>query len=325
MAMQKNMKVLAQIAGIILILLLGAVLYSLEEKKSDRSIPGTDSEYGVLNEDQIFALDTAGAATTKASMAESLMVVDDGANMIAPVPQEPRADTSDVPQDERLIIKTGFFSVVVENVDAAIDSFAAYVVSQGGFIVSQHTDEYGSVPSGSITVRIPSETFDSGVGQVGILGQVKSERVNGQDVTEEFVDLGSRLKSLRASETQFLGIMKQAKDIEDVLAVQRELTNVRVQIESIEGRRKYLSESAKLSTIAVNFSTDSSALPVLEDDKWKPIRTIKEAARDVVDAFQILGDGIIWVIVYIPVAMVYSLLAWFMYWVGRKVYMRIKK
>lgn len=251
------------------------------------------------------------SASLSADSEESFAISDDGAN--------------DVVETDRLIIKTGRFSVVVENVAEAINAVAKFTTDNGGFVVTSNIDEYSSIPSGSVTVRIPSELFDKGIDNAKSLGDVKSERVSGQDVTEEFVDLGARLKSLQSSEEQFLQIMKRAVKIEDVLAVQRELTRVRSQIESLEGRRKYLTESAKLSTMTINLSTDSSALPVIEDDTWKPLRTIKEAARDVVLAFQIIGDGIIWFVLYIPVILVYIGLLWIVYWLGMKVYKRIKK
>lgn len=250
-------------------------------------------------------------STNLSADAEESYGLDDGANEVA--------------ETDRLIIKTGRFSVVVENVAEAINSVAKFATENGGFVVTSNIDEYSSIPSGSVTVRIPSELFDKGIDNAKGLGEVKSERVSGQDVTEEFVDLGARLKSLQASEEQFLQIMKRAVKIEDVLAVQRELTRVRSQIESLEGRRKYLSESAKLSTMTINLSTDSSALPVIEDDKWKPVRTIKEAARDVVLAFQIIGDGIIWFVLYIPVILVYIGLLWIVYWLGMLGYKKFKK
>jgi len=226
---------------------------------------------------------------------------------------------------ERLIIKDGSMSVVVDDVNVAMKQIAQYATASGGFVVSQNVYDLSNVPSGRITVRIPSEKFDEAMTTAGDLGEVQSQSSNGRDVTEEYVDLDARLKTLKASEDQFLQIMNRAVEIEDVLAVQRELTYVRQQIESIEGRMKYLTESAQLSSLSVNLSTDARALPVVDEDKWKPLRTFKEAARDVVDAFKLLGDAIIWFVVYIPVMLIYTLLGLVLFWIGKKIYMRARR
>lgn len=315
--MNKQHKVFLGIGLAILVVLLVGVY--MNTRYSQSGFTSYVDEYAEYEEDGMYAMapEPAGVMADKSS-----------ARGIANLSAEASPKTSDdivAQAQDRLIIKTGSLSIVVDDVRAAIAKAAAFAKEQGGFVVTSNVSEYGSVPSGHVIVRIPSQIFDNGIENAKSLGEVKSEQVNGQDVTEEFVDLGSRLKSLRAAEAQFLEIMKRAVKIEDVLAVQRELTTVRSQIESIEGRRKYLSESAKLSTLTLNFSTDPSALPVVDDDSWKPFRTLKEAARDMVEAFQILGDGLIWLVVYIPVAIAYTILAWILYMVVMKLYKRFKK
>ncbi len=120
--------------------------------------------------------------------------------------------------------------------------------------------------------------------------------------------------------------MQKAVKIEDVLAVQRELTNVRAQIEQIEGRMKYLKESARLSTLTISVSTDPSQLPVVDtDDKWHPLATLKDAARSLIDALKNLGDFVILFVVYIPIVLVWVLGLWILYRIGKFVYKRIER
>lgn len=236
------------------------------------------------------------------------------------------ADNAEQKPQNRLIIKTGSLAMVVNNVNEALGKIAAFATNNKGFVVYSNVDEHEFTPFGTITIRIPSEIFDKGVSELKQLGEVKSESVNGQDVTEEFVDLESQLKNLRAAESQFLEIMKKAVKIEDVLAVQRELTQIRAQIEQIQGRMKYLTESARLSTLTVTLSTDPSKLPVIEDDdKWNPIGTFKDALRSLIDALKDLGDIIIWLVVYIPVLLIWVVIGWGVYKVVNMIRRRYTK
>jgi len=212
---------------------------------------------------------------------------------------------------DRLIIKTGSLSMVVEDVRQTIGKISKYAEDKGGFVVTSNEEKSGVSPYGEITIRIPAKVFDSGVADVKQMGQVESERVDGQDVTEEYVDLDAQLNNLRASEAQFLQIMQRAVKIEDVLAVQRELTNVRSNIERIQGRMKYLKQSADLSTLTVYLSTDPSVLPSVDNtNKWRPWAEVKAAARNLVALAKILVNVIIWFIVYIPLWLVIGLVVW---------------
>lgn len=207
----------------------------------------------------------------------------------------------------RLIIKTGYLSLVVKDVPEGVGKIHAFAASKGGFVVSSNISKDGLSPYAEVTIRIPSEVFDGGVQEVKNMGEVKSERVNGQDVTEEYVDLEARLKNLRLTETQFVTIMQKAQRIEDILAVQRELTTVRGEIESLQGRMKYLSESAKMSTLTVYLAADPQNLPVVDnDDAWKPLAVWKEAVRSLLEIGKGVVNFFIWVVAYIPVWIVIS-------------------
>ena len=120
--------------------------------------------------------------------------------------------------------------------------------------------------------------------------QVNSKQVQGQDVTEQYVDLEARLKNLRATEGQFSEIMKKAQKIEEILAVQAQLSQVRGEIESLEGRKKYLDQNVDYSVITLSLSTSEDQLPVIDSaDQWKPLGVLKDAVRDLLD----LGKGIL--------------------------------
>lgn len=227
---------------------------------------------------------------------------------------------------ERMIIKTGSLSMIVEDVREAIKKITDYANTNGGYVVSSNVNKYDLSVSGEITVRIPVAVFESGISEVKTFGEVTSEDSYGQDVTEEFVDLEARLNNLKASEAQFLEIMKKATKIEDILAVQTQLTYVRGEIESYEGRMKYLSESAKLSTLTVYLSTDPATLPLADDDEtWKPFATLKDAFRSLLDFGKGLVEAGIWVVVYIPALLIGAVLIWVIVKIIKRIFRRKTK
>lgn len=226
-------------------------------------------------------------------------------------PETLRADDGGAAATERLIVKTGTLSMVVDNVAEAIAKITDYANSNGGFVVTSGISKFGVAPTGNITIRIPVDVFDAGFEEVKNFGEVEEQTVSGQDVTEEYVDLEAQLSNLKATEAQFLEIMKRAVEIEDVLNVQRELTYIRGQIDSLEGRMKYLRESAAMSTLTVHLSTDASALPVIEDDdEWKPLGVIKDAIRSLIEVSKFFVNFIIWLVIYIPLWLIIGLVVW---------------
>ena len=105
------------------------------------------------------------------------------------------------------------------------------------------------------------------------------EKVSGQDVTEEFIDLEARIKTQKALESQFLEIMKQAHKVVDALEVQRQVAEVRTEIEKLEGRKRFLENRASLSTISVSLQSPT-AIAVNTSSFG---RNIREAVADSVD------------------------------------------
>lgn len=278
-------------AGIGLVLLL--VVVSLSLPRSRRMI---QAEFSGGAASDVFSVGTSGGAAgvTPAAPRETTQ-------KLALNDQAVSNAGTDITLN-RLIIKTGFLSLVVKDVPQGVAKIQEFAKSKGGFVVSSNISKDTLSPTAEVTIRIPSEVFDGGVQEVKSMGEVKSERVNGQDVTEEYVDLDARLKNLRLTESQFVTIMQKAQKIEDILAVQRELTQIRGEIESLQGRMKYLTESAKMSTLTVYLAADPQNLPVVDnDDSWKPLAVWKDAVRSLL----LLGQGVvnflIWIVAYIPV------------------------
>jgi PBP1b-binding outer membrane lipoprotein LpoB len=170
---------------------------------------------------------------------------------------------------ERKIIRNAELTLEADSPDDASANITKVVEKSGGFVVEsqKQTSDAKATKSDSVTmiVRVPSAKFEESLDEIRKLsGRVITEAVKGQDVTEEFIDVEARLKSKKALESQFLEIMKQGKTVEDALNVQRELADVRGEIEQIEGKKRFLENQSSLSTIKLRlqmptvFSANSS-------------------------------------------------------------------
>ncbi len=221
--------------------------------------------------------------------------------------------------DQPLIIKTGYMSLAVADVPKAIDDIVGLIKTRGGEEVNRNVSKNNYMYQarevvsfvGSVTVRVPSDKFEESLSALKQVGEVESQQVNAQDVTEEYVDIQAQLKNYRATEAQYLEIMKRAEKIQDVLEVQRELGNVRSQIDRLEGRTKYLQQSSAKSTITVNLTTKPENVPVVDEgDEWKPAVAFKDALRSLLGVGKSIGDALIWAVVYLPVALVVFIIAW---------------
>ena len=131
-----------------------------------------------------------------------------------------------------------------------------------------------------LVIRVPSGQFNSALEQIEKLATNLPERnVTGQDVTEEFIDLEARIKTQKALELQFLDIMKQASKVEDALEVQRQIADVRTEIEKLEGRKRFLDSKSTMSTITINIQTPT---PIVVSASGFG-HTVREALSDSID------------------------------------------
>ncbi len=225
-------------------------------------------------------------------------------------PSEPSAQNANLGANielpsQPLIIRTGNLDIVVEDTDAAVAAITSLVNSMEGWVVSSNLYKYGEARRGDMSVRVPVTQFDVAMEQIkGLALEVNSESSSGQDVTEEYVDLGARLSNLEATAARVRGFLDEATDVEDALAVNQELSRLESEIEQIKGRMNYLSQSASFSTIQIGITPDVLSQPI-EIAGWRPQGVAKEAVEDLVDALQGLADFLIrFVIAVLPILLI---------------------
>lgn len=170
---------------------------------------------------------------------------------------------------ERKIIRNAEITMEVSSTTDTQHRVASIAETSGGFVVTSESKQRENIDPAQRTldiklvVRVPSAQFGAAFDEIKKLASnTPSEQVTGQDVTEEFIDLEARIKTQKALEIQFLEIMRQAYKVADALEVQRQIAEVRTEIEKLEGRKRFLDNRSSLSTITVNIQAPKPVIAV---------------------------------------------------------------
>jgi hypothetical protein len=222
---------------------------------------------------------------------------------------------------KRVVLKNASLTVVVADVDAKMAQINALASEYGGWVVNAQVSRTGTgedsrVAYAVITIRVAAERLDQALRMIKDgADQVESESVNGQDVTQDYVDLSSQLTNLQAAERQLQEIMSRATKTEDVLNVYNELVRVRGEIETTQGRLRYYDEASATSSIQVTVTPTPIVQPV-EIGGWRPLETARNAFQALVNLLQNVADIAITVaILGVPLLVVVGIPVW---WLRRR-------
>ena len=172
----------------------------------------------------------------------------------APVPTQALSKSgSGISIIETKIIKTASLTLEVKDIPGAVETLKSIAAQKGGYLSSTNVQKgYNDRLTGSVVIRIPQAEFENALIGVRAIGTVKSISTQGQDVTEEYVDLQAQITSYQNQLAQYNAIMKQSTKIEDIIKVQEQIDRVQTELNRLEGRLKYLNSRIDLSTITVS-------------------------------------------------------------------------
>src|SRR5919199_5072317 len=170
-----------------------------------------------------------------------------------------------------MVMRTARLSVQVPDVDQAVDRARQLAQAGGGFVSASNTRLEQDRTVAELTLQVRGDTLDATLQSLRGHGKVENETSSSQDVTEEYVDLDANLRNLQASESAILKLMDRASRIEDVISLQRELTNVRGQIERIQGRKRFLERRTDLATVNLSLHLPPVESPSPVSGGWNPI------------------------------------------------------
>ncbi len=253
-------------------------------------------------------------APSARAASDSAPLIEPGGRAGAPAPQlapaapESGPGGSSIFGEDRLIIFTANVAIRVEDVPSSVDALIRIADQYRGYVAGSNFSEGGGSPFANVTLKVPAENFQAALDTIrGIAERVLSVSVNSEDVTEEFTDLDARLRSLKATEEQLIALLNRADTIEDILKVRQQLTQVRVDIERIEGRLNYLERRAELATITVSLSERPDGIVAQTD--WEPLRIVAEAWAESIEFLQTIATGLIRLVVFFWWLIVPGLLA----------------
>lgn len=161
---------------------------------------------------------------------------------------------------ERKIIKEGSIRFETTSVIETQKEIRKIVAELGGYIGNENSNNYEGVIEYSLTARVPEDKFNTLIDKVSSLAEkVESKNINSSDVTEEFIDVEARIKTKKELEARYKEILKKANRVDEILNIEREMGNLRAEIESLEGRMNYLKNRISLSTLNITFYEKVSA------------------------------------------------------------------
>lgn len=193
---------------------------------------------------------------------------------------------------ERKIIKNGELELELDKPADAYNQISSLASSYGGFVVTSESQQMGVAGVRmTVVVRVPAAKFETALKDIRALGaRVLREKVAGQDVTDQFIDLEARLKAKKILEEQFFEILKKATKVSDMLEVQNSLNQVRTEIEQLEGQLRFLDNQSSLSTITIILQTPQA---LIVESRRGIISELKAAVSDSIEVAQNIVFGLI--------------------------------
>jgi Domain of unknown function (DUF4349) len=254
------------------------------------------------------ALSACGGAEEAAQSGEARVSSPsrEGAGQLAPSAggEELAASEAGVPEDwaaqqdfDRKIVKTAELGIRAEKVRDSAAQAQQIAAQFGGSVLSSQIVRGDRSVSADLVLVVPSPEFEKALDELRGLGkEVTADTVRGEDVTEEFVDLESRERNLLAAEQSLLELYNRAQSVNDALSIERELANIRGQIEQVQGRIQYLEE--RTATSQITLSIQPVARPAPPPPAWNPARVVEQAWNASLGVLQALATVVLSAIVF---------------------------
>jgi hypothetical protein len=271
--------------------------------------------------------DSGGGAPARQ---ESFAPASDVAKSSAQNPSGVTADNTTA-NANRLVIQTADLSIVVTDVNAHAQAIQDMAKAMGGFVVSvnlskTYANDGTKVPQAQVVVRVPQDKLGDALTDIKKdTVDVQNETSSGVDVTDQYVDLQSRLTAKEAAAEQLTKIMQDATKTEDVLAVYSQLQQIDSDIEVLKGQIKYTEQSAALSSISVNIIAEETIQPIVVAG-WKPDGVARNAIRDLIYFWQDFVNFLIrFFLNILPKLITIGIPLFLLYLVVRWIYRRTRK
>jgi len=160
----------------------------------------------------------------------------------------------DVAVYERKLMKNGSIRFETSNLNKTKQLITSAVASLNGYVSNDNISESNNRTENMLTVRVPADKTDSLIAIIeSNASKIDYKNIDVQDVTEQFIDLDTRIKTKKEVEARYRELLTRATSVEEILKIEEQIGNIRTEIESAEGRLRYLSNQVQYSTLHVTF------------------------------------------------------------------------
>ncbi|MQG23043.1 MAG: DUF4349 domain-containing protein [SAR202 cluster bacterium] len=204
----------------------------------------------------------------------------------------------------------GSLSLEVTNLDSAILNVKNIIAANSGMITSSNSG-YSDQPYININILIPRSEFDSVLEDIKQISSiVNNENIYTNDVTEEYIDIESRLNVMLETEKRFLSLLETANKIEEIVQVEKELMRIRGEIDSLTGRIKYLTTTTENSQLNLYMIEE---MPISGSDDWNIGNSFDDSLRTFISFLKNIADFLIGILVFTPILIILGLIGFLGY------------
>lgn len=206
--------------------------------------------------------------------------------------------------ESRKIVRNGSLDLLVSDVGQAAAKVRAVADRLGGFVEKSSQTSLGG-HSAVITLRVPAGSLDRAISEIeGAALNVDRENIEARDVTRDYVDLDARLRNLQAEEQRYLEILKRAMTVKDTLDGTEKISEVRGQIEQLQGEMKYLTAQIDMSSLEISLHADAEAAVL--GVRWQPLRQAKVAFGEMISGLADWADSVVAFFINLPLILVWA-------------------
>ncbi|OGM58097.1 hypothetical protein A3A50_04270 [Candidatus Woesebacteria bacterium RIFCSPLOWO2_01_FULL_38_20] len=212
-------------------------------------------------------------------------------------PQQDYTPQSDV--QNRLVIQESNLSLLVKDVVDVRNKILNYTSQNGGYMVNVSTSNPQDTPTATIMVRVPADKLQNALDYFHSLSiKVVSENLIGKDVTDQYIDIETRIKLLENTKFRYEDILQKATLITDITNLTQQILSTQSQIDSLKGQQVAFEKNAQLAKLTIYLSTDEIALPYAPSETFRPNVIFKLAVRSLIGSLRQLATWVIWIATY---------------------------
>ncbi|MDZ8118102.1 DUF4349 domain-containing protein [Pontiella agarivorans] len=169
----------------------------------------------------------------------------------AAIEARPLSEAGGAGLPEQMLIWTGSISIEVVSITNASAQITVQAEAAGGYIESTSRYESGEGPTATMVVRIPADRLGGMVDSMGSLGEVTAQSLSSQDVTELYIDMQARLGTKKKLRDRLQNLLDRADEVKDILAIEKELTRLQADIDSMTARLKAMKGKVDYASLTV--------------------------------------------------------------------------